>query len=380
MTTEITDPAIQASIFVIYAIIVLATIMTVVHFGLTGRIRTVVSRWLSSRDELPSGYTPPEEESDPDTPKGKNNMSRKVPRPSIGGNKLKLVVIIIGIIFIVAITTQAVVIVEPGHRGVLITLGSVEPVVLNEGFHFITPFTQHVYQSDVRTQRYEASSSAATKDLQEVSTTVTVQYRLDPSRANIVYQTLGENYAEKIIAPAVQESVKAATARFDAENLITQRALAKQQIDETFRSTLVGRDVVVEQILITDFQFSQAFKTQIDAKAVAYQTYLTEQNKLLAAQVIANQTVVKAQADAQANIAIAQGQVRVAELQAQAKIAQATGDSEAIRLINEELRNSPDYLQLQAIQRWNGAMPYYVGSGGGTIFSIPLNPPPQDPV
>ena len=107
-------------------------------------------------------------------------------------------------------------------------------------------------------------------------------------------------------------------------------------------------------MFITDFQFSQAFANQVESKVVAFQKYLTEQNNLKAIQVVANQTVVRAQAQARANVA------------------NATGESQAIRLITEQLRQSPQYLQWKAIGRWDGQMPFALGSGAFPFFQLPV--------
>jgi regulator of protease activity HflC (stomatin/prohibitin superfamily) len=250
--------------------------------------------------------------------------------------------------------SESVVIVQAGHRGVVLYVGAVENRVLGEGVHFIIPFAEQVIQLEVRTLKFQADASAASNDLQEVATVIALNYHIDPSKANIVYQQLGADYADRIIAPTIQESVKASVAKFNAEELITQRAIAKGVISQAISKTLSARDITVETIFITDFQFSQAFANQVESKVVAFQKFLTEQNNLKAVQVVANQTVVQAQAQARANVA------------------RAGGESQAIKIITEQLRQSPQYLQWQAINRWNGQMPYALGNNGFPFFQLPL--------
>ena len=242
------------------------------------------------------------------------------------------------------------VIVQAGHRGVVLYLGAVEDRVLGEGMHFIVPFAEQVIQLEVRTLKYQADASAASNDLQEVQTVIALNYHIDPNDANVIYQQLGPDYSDRIIAPTIQESVKASVAKFNAEELITKRETAKGVIANAIRNTLSHRDIIVETVFITDFKFSQAFADQIESKVVAFQKYLTEQNNLRAIQVIANQTVVQAEAQAKANVA------------------KANGESQAIKVINQQLRQNPQYLQWQSINRWNGQMPYSLGSGGGLPF------------
>jgi prohibitin 2 len=265
-------------------------------------------------------------------------------------NKLKLIAALATFIFIIIILAESVVIVQAGHRGVVLYLGAVEDRVLGEGMHFIVPFAEQVIQLEVRTLKYQADASAASNDLQEVQTVIALNYHIDPNDANVIYQQLGPDYSDRIIAPTIQESVKASVAKFNAEELITKRETAKGVIANAIRNTLSHRDIVVETVFITDFKFSQAFADQIESKVVAFQKYLTEQNNLRAIQVIANQTVVQAEAQAKANVA------------------KANGESQAIKVINQQLRQNPQYLQWQSINKWNGQMPYSLGSGGGLPF------------
>src|SRR5689334_24020056 len=259
--------------------------------------------------------------------------------------KLVIIVALVTFIVIILVISESVVIVQAGHRGVVLYLGAVENRVLGEGIHFIIPFAEQVIPLEVRTLKFQADASAASNDLQEVQTTIALNFHISPDKANIIYQQLGADYADRIIAPTIQESVKASVAKFNAEELITKRATAKAVIAQTIANTLSARDIVVETVFITDFKFSPAFASQVESKVVAFQKYLTEQNNLLAIQVIANQTVVQAQAAARANVA------------------RATGESQAIRIITSQLEHSPDYLQWLSINRWNGQMPYALGSG-----------------
>src|SRR6187200_3422440 len=269
-------------------------------------------------------------------------------------NKLKILAGVVTFIIIILIMSESVVIVQAGHRGVVLYVGAVENRVLGEGLHFIVPFAEQVIPLEVRTLKFQADASAASNDLQEVATVIALNYHIDPSKSNIIYQQLGADYTNRIIAPTIQESVKASVAKFNAEELITKRETAKAVIAQAIRNTLSARNILVETVFITDFKFSEAFAGQIEQKVVAFQKFLTEQNNLRAVQVIANQTVVQAQAQARSNVA------------------RATGESQAIKIITEQLRQSPQYLQWQSINRWNGQMPYSLGSGGFPFFQLPL--------
>jgi prohibitin 2 len=273
--------------------------------------------------------------------------------PGPSSNKLIIVAGIITFVVIIVVMFESVVVVQAGHRGVVLYVGAVENRVLGEGIHFIIPFAEQVVPLEVRTLKYVANAAAASNDLQEVQTTIALNYHISPDKANIIYQQLGDDYADRIIAPTIQESVKASVAKFNAEELITKRATAKAVIAETIANTLGARNIIVETVFITDFSFSPAFASQIESKVVAYQKYLTEQNNLLAVKVIANQTVVQSQAAARSNVA------------------KANGESQAIKIITVQLKQSPEYLQWLSINRWNGQLPYALGSGAVPFFQLP---------
>jgi prohibitin 2 len=265
----------------------------------------------------------------------------------------KIAAVVITFIVIIVVMFESVVIVEAGHRGVVLYLGAVENRVLPEGVHFIIPFAEQVIQMEVRTQKFQAEASAASNDLQEVQTVIALNYMIDPTQANKVYQLLGVNYADRVISPTIQEAVKASVAKFNAEELVTKRETAKGVIAQAIRNTLTSNNIIVENVFITDFKFSESFAAQIEQKVVAFQKFLTEQNNQRAVRVIANQNVVQAEAAARANIA------------------KASGEAQAIELITGQLRSSPEYLQWQAINKWNGQLPYASGSGAVPFFQLP---------
>ncbi|HEX6379259.1 MAG TPA: prohibitin family protein [Nitrososphaeraceae archaeon] len=269
-------------------------------------------------------------------------------------NKIKIAAAVITAIVIIVVLAESIVIVEAGHRGVVLYLGAVENRVLGEGVHFVTPFVEQVVSMEVRTQKFQAEATAASNDLQEVQSVIAVNYRIDPQQTNEIYQKLGVNYQDRVISPTIQESVKASVAKFNAEELITKRETAKSVIADAIRSTLSRDNIEVQNVFITDFKFSDAFANQIEQKVVAFQKFLTEQNNLRAIEVVANQTVAQAEGAARANAA------------------KASGESEAIKIITLQLRESPEYLQWQAITKWNGQMPYAVGSSGVPFFQLPL--------
>ncbi len=275
---------------------------------------------------------------------GKLTIPGQSTSSSLSESRMKIFLGIGTAIVILIVISQSAAVVDAGHRGVVLYLGAVEDRVLPEGFSFIIPFVEHVVQMEVRTLKYQAPATSSSQDLQLVSTEVALNYHLDPTVVNDIYRTLGIEYADRIIAPTIQESVKASTAKFPAEELITKRAEAKATIGEAIFATLVKRGIISEQVFITDFQFSPDFVTSVEAKVVAAQEVLREKNIL---------ERVRIQALSREAEAVGIGN---------AKIAEARGEAEAIETITEKLRENPDYLRWQAINTWDGKLPLSTGS------------------
>jgi regulator of protease activity HflC (stomatin/prohibitin superfamily) len=230
----------------------------------------------------------------------------------------------IGLVLIVAslLAGSAVGQVNAGERGVVLRFGAITHRTLGEGLYFVTPFVNTVEVMDVQTHAYEAQAGAASSDLQDVQTTVTLNYRLDPTRVNSVYQNLRRDYEERIVAPAIQEAVKSATAGFRAEELITRRGDVKFAVENQMRERLATHGIMLETVSITNFAFSPVFTQAIEAKVAAQQRALEAENRLLQIQVEAKQAEAAAKGQADAAIAKARGDAEaittVAEAQARA--------------------------------------------------------------
>jgi regulator of protease activity HflC (stomatin/prohibitin superfamily) len=212
----------------------------------------------------------------------------------------KLAVLIIAAVLILGTIFGSFYVVDSGERGVLLTWGKVEPKSVEPGLHFKTPWMQSVEIFDVKTQKYETDATAASKDLQTVSTTIAINYNLDPESVSIIYAELGLSFADRIIQPAVQEVVKASTAKFSAEELITNRGAVKDMIQQLLTQRLSRSHIDVEDIAIINFEFSPAFKDAIEAKVTAEQQKLKAERDYQRTLIEANMTYVKADAEARA--------------------------------------------------------------------------------
>jgi prohibitin 2 len=158
--------------------------------------------------------------------------------------------------------------------------------------------------------------------------------------------------------PAIQESVKQVTARFNAEELITNRETVKNQIEEQIKSRLAPYNVVVDALSITEFAFSPQFTRAVEAKVEAQQRALQAQNELRRIQIEAQQNEAQAIGEQKANIARAEG-IK------QSNVLQAEGEAQAITLIDQQLRNNPTYLEWLKATKWDGVLPLVTGGGQG---------------
>ncbi|MDP2654909.1 MAG: prohibitin family protein [Candidatus Omnitrophota bacterium] len=203
-------------------------------------------------------------------------------------------------------------------------------MVLSEGFHFINPFWS-IQHYDIRTQKVEADADAASKDLQSVTTKVAVNFRVSEDKVRALYQETEGKYERTLIAPALQEAVKAATAQFTAEELITKRT----EVKDAMRAALAAREAmrffVVEDVSIVNFSFSTSFNEAIERKVTAEQDALAAKNKLEQIQYEADQKVVTAKAEA-----------------------------ESLRIQSEALANNASLIELEAVRKWNGVLPAYM--------------------
>lgn len=230
--------------------------------------------------------------------------------------------------------------VQAGHRGIEITYGRVTGVA-GDGFHLKMPYVTSVKMADIRVQKSDASCVAGSKDLQRVSTTVSLNYVLDPNKIQEIYTTTGLNVSDLIIEPRIQEIVKAVTAKYSAEELVTRRDMVKNDITLMLKEENVKYHVLIAEVQITDFRFSESFDASIEAKQQAEQAALKAKNDL--------------------------DRIRV---EAEQKIAMANAEAEAIRIQANAIRaqGGKEYVALKAIEQWNGKLPEYMGGNGPVPF------------
>lgn len=247
------------------------------------------------------------------------------------------------VILFLAIIMRPFTIVNAGERGVVMQFGKVQDRVLDEGLHPIMPIVTSVKRINVRVQKNTFESAAASKDLQTITTELAVNWHIDPLKVNRIYQQVGDErlIIDGILTPAVSEVLKAATAQKTAEEVITKRTELKQQIDSNLRNRLAPYGIIIDDVSLVNFSFSPEFSRAIESKQIAEQE--AKQAEFIA---------------------------QKATQEAQAEINRAKGQAEAQRLQRETL--TPDLLQKQAIEKWDGRFPT-VMTGDGTLPLINLN-------
>ena len=229
---------------------------------------------------------------------------------------------IVGIVMIIAsIIFGSLTTIPAGHRGVVIRFSAVTGTILDEGLQVKLPFIESVVKMSVQTQKYETDSSAVTNDLQDVSTTIALNWRLDPGMADEVYKTLGLEFIDRIAAPAIQETIKQITAQFNAEDLILRRDEVKNAITDSLSNRLLERGIITEAVSITNFQFSETFTAAIESKVAAEQAVLEAKNKLERVRVEAEQREAEAKGEANARIAKAEGEAQYIQIVTDAQVA-----------------------------------------------------------
>lgn len=279
-------------------------------------------------------------------------------------NEMKTVLVMgIGVLVVLVIIglLASMSIVNPGERGILTTWGQVEQYSLNEGLHWKVPIMQGVYNMDVKTQKTVAKASAASKDLQVVTTTVALNFRVSPNSAHALFQEIGTTYADKVINPAIQESVKAATARFTAEQLITQRPLVKAEIENALKERLAPLYLEVQNMSITNFDFSDQFNAAIEAKVTAEQQAFKAKEDLVRIKIEAEQRVTQAKAESDAKKLQAEAEAYDVEVKGKAT-------AEALKLQREQINTLLN--DFKAIEKWNGELPVFTGGGAIPFLNI----------
>jgi regulator of protease activity HflC (stomatin/prohibitin superfamily) len=255
-------------------------------------------------------------------------------------------VVIIVAIFLSSSTVQA------GHVGVITTFGSVEPRVLQPGFHMVIPFAQRIVQIDTRVLPHNFRQiDAASAELQSVKLTGTMNYHLDPNRAYELYQNVGLEFANNIIDPAFADFIKEVVPQYPVTTILLKRDEIRSFAKQKLGDNLSRYGIIVDDIYISDMAFSTDYQAAIEKKQTAQQAVETERQVLEQRRVQAEQTVAEA------------------EGKARAAVAAAKGEADANRARTESI--SPQLIDYLRWTRWDGRLPQFQG-GQQPLISVPL--------
>ena len=220
--------------------------------------------------------------------------------------------------------------VHSGEVGVSVKFGKASNVAVSEGLYLKVPFIERVVKMNVKVQKLEVETASSSKDLQEVEMTIAVNYNVEPEQAVVLYKTVGSGYEQIILRPSIEESIKAVTAKYTAEQLITRRSEVSDACMEELSKKVEKYGLSVKGFNITNFDFSSEFARAIEEKQVAEQKVLTAKQELERDKINAEKIIVAAEAEKQAN-----------------------------ELKSESL--TPEILLESAIEKWDGKLPEYVG-------------------
>jgi len=278
----------------------------------------------------------------------------------------KIGVTIAAVLILLYLAASSFVVVDAGYVGVVKRLGAVQPEFLSEGFHFKAPFVDTVQKFDVRLSKAESDAGASSKDLQVVRTKIAVQYSMNAALMPMTLQRIGTRLVveKTLIDPAIMESVKAITALYTAEQLITKRDEVKDRIqaqidsflNETLREKELMGSLTIANIAITDFDFSAEFNRAIEEKVRAEQEALKAKNEKL-------KRVTQAEAAAAEKTLAADAMAYEIEVQSKAR-------ADAIEREAKALKDNPQLIQLRIAEKWNGVLPRFTGSEAIPLLSI----------
>jgi regulator of protease activity HflC (stomatin/prohibitin superfamily) len=273
-------------------------------------------------------------------------------RASLGGFGKIVVLVLVVLLFLTVFVSGATV--QAGHVGVLLTFGRVSPGVLEPGFHLIIPMAQRIVQVDTRVLPHAFREiEAASREYQSVRLTGTMNYHLKAPQAAELYQTVGLDFADKVIDPAFNDFIKEVVPRYQVTEILGRR----DEIRSTAR-TMLGQNlerygIVVDDIYISNISFSKEYQDAIERKQTAQQNVETEQQILAQKEIQAQQAIVEARG------------------RAEARVTAADGDARANELLAESI--SPQLIEYLRWTRWDGKLPLFSGSSQSPFVSIPLD-------
>ena len=268
----------------------------------------------------------------------------------------RLVGLILVVVFAVIFLSSSFVVIPAGHTGVALTFGKVEDNVLQEGLHFKVPFVQKIVVVDNRIVKLDVNTEAFSKDLQTITTVVAVNYHVGKESSQKVYKNVGMGFEEVLITPAVNEVLKAVTAKYTAVELVSSRAEVSMLLDEGLNEKLNNYGIFINELNIINWDFSEEYINAVEAKQVAEQNLIKTRTEQEQALVIANTE--------------AQKRVIAAEAEANEIKVLAEANAESNRILTESI--SELLIKYQTVAKWDGKLPTVMAGSDNMLIDVPL--------
>ena len=256
-------------------------------------------------------------------------------------SSLAIAIAILFVIFIVFCNPIA--IVGVGQRGVKVTLGKVSPKSYPEGIHFVTPFISKIHVMNVKTQKLSTPTEVYTKDIQQARISYVVNYNLMPQHVHEMYRQVGMNYVDTILIPAIEGNIKDVIGKWNAQDLVANRAIATADILQKLQSQLEKRYINVTSFQIIDINYSEVFERAIESKVTAEQEALKAKNKTVQVEEEAKQKLISAQAEAK-----------------------------SMQIRATALTQNKALVEYEAVQKWDGKLPEYMMGGSIPFINMPV--------
>ena len=257
---------------------------------------------------------------------------------------LMWVVVAIVALVIVSVAGCGIKVVDTGQRGIKTRFGEIVSESLPEGLYFYNPLTSNIVEIDTRVQRQDGETDTYTRDVQQAAIKYTLNYRLQQNAAHLMYRDIGRDWEQKLIPQVVLGTLKEVVGKWDAVDLIANRDKAGNTAYEAIRTNLAERNVEVSRFEITDISYTKEFENSVEAKVIAQQRAIEEQNR-----------------------------TKQIEEQARQKVLSAEAEAKSMQIRAEALEQNAKLVEWEAVQKWNGVLPQYMLGGGATPF-INLTP------
>ncbi len=262
----------------------------------------------------------------------------------------KLISIGVAVFLALILTTCGAETVNTGHRGVKVRFGEVIGDPLPEGLYFVNPFTTHISEMDTRVIKWTAETQAYTRDVQQAGLHFTLNFRLDPTKAAIVFRDVGVDWSEKLVGQVIHEEIKREVGQHEAVDIIAQRNEAARKIEANVKTMLQARNVIVTSFQLTNIDFTHEFEQAVEAKVIAQQKAVEEKNRTVQISEQATQKIATARGDADATLL------------------KAKAEAESIRIRAQALEQNPRLVEFEAVKQWNGVLPQYMLGGAAVPF------------